>query len=163
MSTLIAYAGKHGATAELAQIMREAMAGEAETADLLRGKKIDPVGFDTVIVGGAVFAGSVHKAVRRFCEEHEETLRSRRLALFLCSLREEDAEDTFARSFPAALREYAAEERWLGGRIIFSQHNPLMRGMLKKLIGSSEDIDTLRREEAGKLAAAVNGATRVAQ
>lgn len=163
MRTLIAYAGKHGTTEELAGTIREEMAGEAAMADLCRDGAADPAEYDIVIIGGAVFAGSVHKAVRRFCENHEAALLSRPLGLFLCSLREEELEETLARSFPAALREHAAEERWLGGRIIFSRHNPLVRGILKKLIGSEEDVDRMRRGEAKELAAAMSGRTRAAR
>jgi menaquinone-dependent protoporphyrinogen oxidase len=152
MKTLIAYAGKKGATEELARTIAAPLNGEADLVNLQKDAEPNPADYDCVIVGGAVFAGTVHKAVRSFCEKHEESLRSRRLALFLCSLREEEVENTFARSFPASLRSQAAQQSWLGGRIRFTDHNVIIRSMLKKIMGTADDVENMRWDAARQLA-----------
>jgi menaquinone-dependent protoporphyrinogen oxidase len=163
MNVLIAYAGKKGATSELAQAMAEATAqigsgdGAAQTkvVDLRKDPPVDLTQYDRVIVGGAVYVGTVHKAVAEFCRNNLEELLQRRVALFLSALREDDLSGAFERSFPAELRSHAIEEAWLGGRIRFAEHNVLVRGMLRKIMQRHDDMDTLRWDEARRLAGAV--------
>ncbi|MFW5695954.1 MAG: flavodoxin domain-containing protein [Alkalispirochaeta sp.] len=170
MKVLIAYAGKKGATAELAQEMAgaiargssagDSLAGTAQVSlvDLRRTPTVDPADYDRVIVGGAVYVGSVHKAVAEFCRTNLEKLRPRPVALFLTALREDDVEGAFERSFPQELRAHAMEEVWLGGRIRFAEHNVLVRSMLRKIMQRHDDMDTLRWDEARRLATAVAAA-----
>jgi menaquinone-dependent protoporphyrinogen oxidase len=163
MNVLIAYAGKKGATSELAHAMAEATAqigsgggaAQPKVVDLRKDPPVDVAQYDRVIVGGAVYAGTVHKAVAEFCRTNLEELLKRRVALFLSALREDDLKGAFERSFPAELRSHAIEEVWLGGRIRFAEHNVLVRGMLRKIMQRHDDMDTLRWDEARRLAGAV--------
>ncbi|MFO8041811.1 MAG: flavodoxin domain-containing protein, partial [Alkalispirochaeta sp.] len=121
MRVLIAYAGKKGATSELAQAMAEAAAqvgsgGDGvhpEVVDLRQNPPVDITRYDRVIIGGAVYAGTVHKAVGEFCRNNLEKLQHRPVALFLSALREDDLPGAFERSFPQELRSHAIEEVWL--------------------------------------------------
>jgi len=157
MNILIAYAGKHGATSELAQTMAEAMAATAQVdrIDLRRTPKVDPSTYDRVIVGGAVYAGTVHKAVTAFCRNNLEALTTRPVALFIIALRDDEVSGACERSFPQELRAHAVEEVWLGGRIRFAEHNVLVRSMLRKIMQRHDDMDTLRWDEAKRLALTV--------
>lgn len=161
MNTLVAYAGKSGTTATMAETIGAAFDGEVTMSDLKendpkKGKGPNPSNFDRIVVGGAIYAGSVNKTIRAFCERHAEVLKEKKLGLFLCSLRQEDAEENFARNFPAEIRSNAAAEAWLGGRFVFSEHNFVIRGMMKKILESDEDVENLRPEEARRLAEALS-------
>ena len=160
MNTLIVYAGKSGTCEEMVERMAARLDGNVVRVNVKKDSVPDPAEFDRVIVGGSIYAGSLNKKVSGFCTSYEETLLARQTALFLCSLREEDTEENFARSFPERLRKSAAAEAWLGGRFIFSQHNFVIRGMMKKIMGTDEDADTTRPEEADRLVSAIsNSAT----
>lgn len=163
MRVLIAYAGKKGATAELAQAMAKAAAHDSQedggvqpgVVDLRTDPTVDITRYDRVIIGGAVYAGTVHKAVGEFCRNHVKELTQRPVALFLSALRENDLPSAFERSFPEELRSHAIEEVWLGGRLRFAEHNVLVRGMLRKIMQRHDDMDTLRWDEAHRLVATV--------
>ncbi|MCF7929110.1 MAG: hypothetical protein K9L68_09865 [Spirochaetales bacterium] len=157
MKVLIAYGGKHGSTKEMAgkiaseleSVSAQISPEDVDLIDLRTQKAPDPDGYDMVIAGGAVYMGSLYKSVRGFLEKYRVKLLERRLGLFLTCLTEDEGEleQTFAKSFPADLREHAAAEVNLGGRIVFSNHNRISRGMLKKVTGSEEDIDKLNPEQ----------------
>ena len=148
MNTLIVYAGKSGTTKKMATFLRDSLEGEVTLANLRKNRAPDPAAYDRVLIGGAVYAGSLDKVVRRFCEKYLESLKNRKIGLFLCSLREEDADGNFARNFPPELRTHASSERWLGGRFIFAEHTFVIRAMMKKLTGKDTNVDNLQWDKA---------------
>jgi menaquinone-dependent protoporphyrinogen oxidase len=72
---LVAYASKHGATAEIAdalaeELTRRGVQAEAKAADDV--KSLD--GYDAVVLGSAVYMGQWLKAARELAESHPEAL-----------------------------------------------------------------------------------------
>ena len=151
MKNLIIYAGKSGTTEELVARMQEKLDGETEAVDIKRSRAPDPAGYNRVLVGGAVFAGSINKSLRRYCEANTEAFEGTKLGLFICSLQEKEAQNNIIKNFPAKLREAAGTQEWLGGRFVFADHNFVIRGLMKKITGSSDDLDTLRWEAVDRL------------
>ncbi len=147
MKTLIAWTGKSGTSAEVVKKMAGELGDETLVVDLKKESMPDPSQFERVIVGGSIYAGSIHKNLKAFCEKHEEELLARPLGIFLCALRGEDMEEKLQQNFPARLVQHARIKEWLGGRFIFAEHNFLIRAMMKKIMNSSEDTDNIRTGE----------------
>jgi menaquinone-dependent protoporphyrinogen oxidase len=72
--TLIIYATRNGTTARAAGILAERLAGEVELAEIGKSAEPDIASFDTVLVGGSIRAGRLHKDVRKLCEKHAASL-----------------------------------------------------------------------------------------
>jgi menaquinone-dependent protoporphyrinogen oxidase len=155
MRTLIAWTGKSGTTAEVVKKMAGELGEETVTVNLRKESMPDPSDFERVIIGGSIYAGSIHKNLKAFCEKHEEAMLSRPLGIFLCALSGDDTTEKLDCNFPARLLEHAWIKEWLGGRFIFAEHNFIIRAMMKKIMNSSEDTDNIRIGEIGKFAMAM--------
>jgi menaquinone-dependent protoporphyrinogen oxidase len=153
MKTLIAWTGKSGTTAEVVKEIAGELGEGTVSVDLKRGGMTDPSEFERVIIGGSIYAGSIHKNLKVFCEKYEEALLARPLGIFLCALSGEDTAEKLERNFSAGLVEHARIKEWLGGRFIFAEHNFLIRAMMKKVMNSSEDTDNIRTGEIKNFAA----------
>jgi menaquinone-dependent protoporphyrinogen oxidase len=85
MSTqiLVTYASKHGATAEIADTIGEALRQRGQSVDV---KPVDEVGdlsgYGAFIIGSAVYVGQWRKEAAKFLEEHEALLTGRDVWLF---------------------------------------------------------------------------------
>lgn len=155
MKTLIAWTGKSGTTAEVVKEMAGELGEGTLTVDLKKESMPDPSNYERVIVGGSIYAGSVHKKLKAFCETYEEVLLARPLGIFLCALSGDDTDEKLERNFPDRLIKHARIKKWLGGRFIFADHSFFIRAMMKKIMKSSEDTDNIRTSEIKKFAAAM--------
>ena len=157
MNTLIVYAGRNGTSTHMANRIAAQVGENAEVLNLKKQTLPSLEEYQQVIIGGSILAGSVPKALKKFIEENTELLLTKKVGLFLCCLIEKEVDKYFRDNFPEPLYSHAEEKRWLGGELIMSDHNFMVRKMLNKIIGSSEDIHNLRWDEADKLAAGMNG------
>lgn len=122
MKTLIAYASKHGATRQYAELLAGQLPGETKLVDLKKDPGVDVSLFDTVIVGGAVYFGQVQKEVREFCAHNLAILRNMRLGLFICCLFDgQEAAKQLQAAFPAELLDTALVKDASGGRLDVAQ------------------------------------------
>lgn len=83
MKVLVAFSSKHGATAGIAERLASrftARSLQAEAVDIK--EKPDPVEYDAVVLGSAVYVGSWQKEAVAFAREHAAELRVRPLWLF---------------------------------------------------------------------------------
>ncbi|MCC7206465.1 MAG: flavodoxin domain-containing protein [Anaerolineae bacterium] len=75
---LIAYASKYGSTAEIAERIGQALREAGLQADVLPAEKAaDVAGYDAVVLGSAVYAGSWRKEAVEFLESHENVMAKR--------------------------------------------------------------------------------------
>jgi menaquinone-dependent protoporphyrinogen oxidase len=80
---LVAYATKHGATAQIAQSIGEKLQHQHHQVDVLPVEDVtDVVQYDAFVVGSAVYIGQWRKEAARFLEEHETLLSKRDVWLF---------------------------------------------------------------------------------
>lgn len=80
---LVAYASKHGATAEIAQVIGEQLAQAGHHVDVKAVDDVaDPGAYDAVVLGSAVYVGNWRKEAARFLEEQAAILAQRPLWLF---------------------------------------------------------------------------------
>lgn len=151
MKTLIAYASNKGAVQEVAETIRERLAGDADLLDLdssaAKSGETDLSAHDTVILGASIHAGKVQSRMTNFITAHKSELAARPLGLYLCSLQSDDTDSLIAGAFTPELAEAARATAWFGGRVHYQDYNPIIRFILKRITKSDEDIDTLRLQD----------------
>ncbi|MCK9524664.1 MAG: flavodoxin domain-containing protein [Limnochordia bacterium] len=115
MKVLIAYASKFGCTEKCAMLLKEKLSGaDVTVVDLARGLPSDLQRFDTIVIGGPIYAGNLEAPVKRFCEENADTLRTKKLALFLCCGNGEQFEAQLNGVFDRQLIDHAVASEHFG-------------------------------------------------
>ena len=115
MRILIAYAGKTGTTEKCAKRLCEKLTN-ATTVDLnIQTPDIDQ--FDTVIVGGAIRMGQLHKKAKKFIEQNAVRLQTKKTAYFLCCGSEGNSAELFSKNFPKDLLDRAVSYECFGGEM----------------------------------------------
>jgi menaquinone-dependent protoporphyrinogen oxidase len=159
MGTLIVYMTTHGCTEKaarsLAALLRDR---DVHLVNLKKQKPGDISAYDTVIIGGSIHAGRIQGKVKRFCQNHLEILRQRRLGLFLCCMEEgENAVKQFTEAFPEELRTHAAVTGLFGGEFNIPRMNFLQRAIVKKVANITESISRLKEDQIHQFADALKG------
>lgn len=149
---LIVFATRHGTTEKIvSQIVR--YLPEAEVLDLRKGPGPSLDEFETVVVGGPIQAGKIHKKVKNFCLKNQNILLRKKLALFICCMYDgEKAEEQFDKAFPETLRAAAGEKAILLGELNFEKMNFLERFVIKNFIGVKQSVSRLQPEEIERFA-----------
>lgn len=154
MHTLIAYAGKYGATRECAEHIAGLLPGETKLHDLEQDPSAALEPYDTVVIGCSVYMGKPRKAAIQFCRKETPALLEKKVGLFLCCIQDLDktVAQQFSLAFPKALMEHAVVHGQLGGIVDFDKMKPFDRfimnivaGDLRKKTGSNR-ISTLSDE-----------------
>lgn len=84
---LVVYGTKTGCTGGIAEKIAETLAASGATVDVRpAGDKPDPSGYDAVVVGSGIRAGSWHTSVKEWVAANAETLKSRPTAFFTACL-----------------------------------------------------------------------------
>ncbi|NIM16082.1 MAG: flavodoxin [Candidatus Aminicenantes bacterium] len=158
MSTLIAYATTHGCTEKAAQMLEQLLNDEVSLVNLKKRFRSDLSSFDTIIIGGSIHAGQIQGKVKRFYQEHLDTLKQKRLGLFLCCMEEgETAHKQFDEAFPAELRNHAAVTGLFGGAFDFDKMNFLQKSIVKKAAGINQSVSKIKEDNIHQFAALLNG------
>lgn len=169
MKTVIIYATKHGTTRKYAEALAETLTGgpaaatagspagtpaaapHAEVALVDLGKEPSPdlAPHEAVIVGSCVYFGQGSKAVKDFCARNLETLRQKRLGLFLCRwFQGQDTEKVMATTFPPELRAAAAVAAEFGGAIDLPELS-LPERLITRAIGVRESVSHYATDPLG--------------
>ena len=83
MSVLVAYGSKRGGTEGLANMVADDLRAEGLAVDVRPARRAGRIAdYDTVIVGGALYAAHWHRDARRFVKRNTDDLRHRRVYLF---------------------------------------------------------------------------------
>lgn len=158
MRTLIAYVTSHGCTEKAAQILEEQLKDDVTIVNLKKSSRPDLSSFDTIIIGGSIHAGQIQRRVKRFCQAHQDTLKQKRLGLFLCCMEEGDtAQKQFDEAFSVELRTHAAVTGLFGGEFNFDKMNFLQRAIVKKVAGITENVSKIKKDNIHQFAATLNG------
>ena len=82
-AVLVAYASKHGATAEMAAAIGDALRRAGLTVEVMPMEDAPPPwGFAAVVLGSAVYAGSWRKEAESYLEHNADALAQRPVWLF---------------------------------------------------------------------------------
>ena len=128
MKTIILYASKRGAAAEIARRVAEKIGGAA-LHDLKKGGVPSIGEFDCVIVGGSLYVGMIRKEAKAFVARNADALRGKKLGLFLSGLEADKEKEYFDANFPADILRAAKAAGFLGG--IF---DPQKAGFVERLV-----------------------------
>jgi len=151
MKTLILFATKHGAAEEIAQRISTELGG-AVVHNLADESIPDLTGFDSVIIGSSIYAGSIRKEAKNFLTQNTALLQSKKLGLFISGMSTSEEMTPFKNNFPAELLEAAKATGFLGGI-----YNPQKSGFFERLImkaitKQSAYISTVSDEKIKKFA-----------
>jgi menaquinone-dependent protoporphyrinogen oxidase len=130
MKTLILYATKHGACADIAGRIAKVM-GEAQTHDLQKPGMPPLENFDCVIVGASLYAGSIRAAAKEFMKQNEDKLAAKKLGLFLSGMSPvgKPYDNYWNPNFSPKLLAAAKAKLYAGGAF-----DPQKAGFLERLI-----------------------------
>ena len=128
MKTLILYATKHGAAAEIARRIADRIDG-AEIHDLKQSSVPSLDGFDCVIIGGSLYAGMIRKEAKAFAAHNAAALCEKKLGLFLSGFSEKEEKKSFQGNFPPEVLNATKMVSILGG--IF---DPKKAGFFERLV-----------------------------
>lgn len=157
MNTLIVYASKYGTTEECAQLLGEALDGDVKLLNLSKNQASDLADFDSVVIGGPIYAGRIHKKIRLFCQQSEEQLLSKRLGLFICDMEEGDSsKKQLTQNFSEALVSHALITDSFGGQFLFSRMGWFTKKLIKLMSKSNEDVKRIQYEAIKAFGNAMN-------
>lgn len=142
--TLIAYASRAGSTAEVAEAIGDVLRERGIDVDVRAVKEVADVGgYDSLVLGSAIWAGQPLPEMRRFAADHRDDMAGIPVAYFiLCdTLREyTPANRQVALGYIASLRKIhePVSVGMFAGRRDFSKVHPLISWVLRHLFGLVE-------------------------
>jgi menaquinone-dependent protoporphyrinogen oxidase len=145
--TAIIYTSKHGTTAKVAQMIAGRL-NQVLTIDLKKDKHPDVDSFDGIILGTSVYARTSAKTMQRFCKENLETLKQKRLALFVCGMEldSDKQQQELANAYPQELYGYAVSRCFAGGEFLFEKMNFFERAIIKRIAKTNKSVSQIREE-----------------
>jgi len=157
LNTLIVYASRYGTTAECAHMLSEKIQGTVTLCNLEQTPTVDLTSYETIVVGGPIYAGRLHKRVKQFCRDQEARLLEKRLGLFVCGMEEgEGSNRQLSNNYSPALFERAIVKESFGGQFLFSNMGCFTRKMIKLMSKTDEDVKKLRLDVIDKFAEKIN-------
>ena len=136
MNTLIVYATKHGAAEKCSKILLEKLGGKVDLCNLKQIQEIDLSKYNKVIVGGSIYAGRIQKEVTQFCVNHLNTLKDKKVGLFICCMNKNSGEVQLNSAFPQELLSIAVAKENFGGEFKFKEMNFFER-LITKMVSKS--------------------------
>lgn len=146
MRILIAYAGKTGGSAEMAELLARLLPNHSVTLLDLRTQDISPEGYDYVVLGGAIRFAKLPREAKEYLKKYEKALSALPHTLFLCCAFAEQFENYADRVFSKSLRESAEEILYFGGELNLSAQrgfDKLLVRMMRNSIKESEDDEAV--------------------
>jgi menaquinone-dependent protoporphyrinogen oxidase len=137
MKSLIIYSTKHGGTAKAAELLRKKLGGETAAINIMKEKALAFDGFDSVMIGGPVYMGSLQKPLAAYITANLDALRGRRTGLFICAAQAKDvACKELETVFPQELRANAAATATFGHELDMKKLGPVEKLMMRAVKGS---------------------------
>ena len=145
---LIAYASKHGATAEIARKIGDILTTAGLKADVLPVERVtDLTPFDAVVLGSAVYAGSWCKEAVNFLEDYKGLLSKIPVWLFSSGPLGESDPVTFIKGWhfpnaqlPIANRIHARDIALFNGAVDMEKLNFLEKQIIKEFNSGTGDF-----------------------
>jgi menaquinone-dependent protoporphyrinogen oxidase len=154
MNVLIAYASKYGAVQRVSEALSQRLEVPTTMVNLRVSSPPELSPYDTVIVGGSIYAGRILPSVPRFVERHREELLSKRVILFVSCLYEgEKGLEQLREAFPAWLQVHAQGAHNVGGEIILGKLRFLDRLIIRKFVKIEESVRRIDEGAIDRLAA----------
>jgi len=149
MKTLILYATKYGAAAEIAKRIA-AQTGNATSINLKYASDVQLGDYDCVIIGSSVYAGTFRKEAKTFLEQNADELCQKKLGLFICSMGDSNEDEVFKANVPENVLKAATTKASLGGAFDPKKANFIERLVMKAVAKQSGFIDKINDEKIKK-------------
>lgn len=145
MKGIIVYATKHGCTEKAVKLLQSKIPGEIKAVNVEREKAPDLSLFDTVILGGPIYVGKMHKALSDYMQQNRDALKEKRLALFVCAGEQDPAlmEKQLASAFPGELYNRAIMREVFGGELYWDKLDSMTKLILRVVKGIKEGYSRL--------------------
>jgi menaquinone-dependent protoporphyrinogen oxidase len=147
VSTLIAFASKHGCAEKCTINLQEKLNERPDIVNLKSKPKVNLDAYRTVIIGGSIHAGKVQKSIQKFCQSNIISLLQKNLGLFICHMEKgKTAQKEFDEAFPEKLRDHAAAIGLFGGEFDFERMNAVERAIVKKVAKIDKSVSKINKE-----------------
>jgi len=146
MKTLILYATKYGATAEIAQKIA-AKTDDATTQDLKNTPAPNLDEYECIIIGTSIYAGNIRKEAKEFLAQNIETLKTKKLGLYISGMEANKDKESLNACFPNELVNTAKAISSLGGAFDPKKAGFFERLIMKVITKQSGYISTISEEK----------------
>lgn len=165
MNTIIVYGSKYGCTEKCAEMLSKKLTGTVELCNIKKEKVPDLTQYDNVIIGGSIYVGKIQKEVTEFCLHHANTLKEKKIGLYICCMNTKEAEMQLDHAFPEELLSNAAVKECFGGEFRFKKMNMIERFIVKMVsksdksgtaLDTSKDISLISDESINRFVQLMN-------
>jgi menaquinone-dependent protoporphyrinogen oxidase len=154
MKGIIIYATKNGCTEKAVKLLQSKIPEGIKAVNIAKEEAPDLSSFDTVILGGPIYIGKLHKALSAYIRQNYEVLKRKRLALFVCA-GEQDvaaAQKQFVSAFPEELYNCAIMREVFGGELYWDELDFMTKLILRFVKGIKEGYSRLSEVKIDKFA-----------
>lgn len=146
---------KHGCAEKAALLIGESLSDrEVDIVDLKRKMDVDLSRYDTVIVGGSIYLGSLQRGIRNFCSRNLAMLLEKRVGLFICCMNEGGAARAhYDAVFDGALRAHATAAGIFGGELDFGKLSLLEKSVIGQAVNITESCSRFDEKAVGEFTA----------
>ncbi|MDR1403575.1 MAG: flavodoxin domain-containing protein [Tannerellaceae bacterium] len=156
MKTAIIFTSKHGTTEKVVQMLAKRLTGnQVSIIDLKKEQHPNVDSYDAIILGTSIYAGASSKTMQRFCKENIESLKQKRLALFVCGMEPDSAKQRreLANAYPPELHGYAVSNCFAGGEFLFEKMNFFERAIIKRIAKTDKNVSQIKEDEVDRFVA----------
>jgi len=142
MKALVAFGTRYGSTKDVAEEIADVLRTEGYGADVLdlRNKVKEVGGYDLIVVGSGIIAGSWSKDAQRFLGRKGAEMNTKRVAMFACCsdafISPEKKDDSRKRYLTDVAQKHGLEpfsSELFGGVIDFDNYGFLVKALMKKV------------------------------
>ncbi len=157
LKTLIAYSTKYGCTENCAKVLADKISGTVVLHNLKESTPNTIEDYDSIIIGGSIYMGQIQKEVTEFCTKNLEIIKSKRIGLFVCCMREgETAENQLNTLFPKELLEVAIAKDYFGGAFAINKMSFMDKLIAKVIAKTNKDTSKILNESINKFSGLMN-------
>ncbi|GAK54513.1 flavodoxin [Candidatus Moduliflexus flocculans] len=153
MKNIILYTTRHGCTEKCINMLQPQLTGNTTIVNLNNQAAPNLDAFDTVILGGSIYAGKTQKALRQFAVEHLDQLLKKRVFLFLCC-----GTEAFQANFPEQLVQHATMKSVLGAELTIAKLGFFERLIVKVVSKGKGDFSNIHTAVIAEFAQKINEA-----
>lgn len=157
MNTLILYCSKYGATEKCVNLINDNLRKKADVINLKNyNSTVDINDYNTILIGGGVYAGRVQSELTEFVKTNEKCLQSKNIGVFLCCKDEEKAMEYIETNFPNWLIKKSFMLTHLGHEININKMNFAEKFLLKSLFKIKESYSELNHDSIDKIVSKID-------
>jgi len=156
MKTLILYATKNGAAAEIATRISMKIEG-AVTQNLKDDAALNFADYDCIVVGSAIYAGGFRREAKAFLNNNAAVLKSKKLGLFASGMAKEEEQKVFADNISKDILTSARVAMLLGGIFDPAKSGLMARAIMKAVTKQSGYVNTIDDEKIAEFAKIMQG------